>query len=256
MSGTSARALSFGAVADDYDRVRPGPPDEALDWLLPTQCDVAVDLGAGTGLFSRALAERVATVVAVEPDARMRGVLRDRSPDVRAIGAVSEALPVRDGVADVVTASSSWHWMDPDRAVPEIARVLRPGGRLAVIWTSRDREVEWVRSLDRLRTSPALESDDAVAAQARPRSVLLPADAPFVDIEGASFAFARTMSIDDIVNWLGTYSGVLTAPEDERVAGLRRARAALVERFGDVDVVDVPMRSYCWRATRQKLGVG
>jgi len=73
-----ARATSFGQVAGDYDRVRPGPPDEALDWLVPQSCEIAVDIAAGTGLFTRALQRRVAHVVAVEPDDRMRAVLAAR----------------------------------------------------------------------------------------------------------------------------------------------------------------------------------
>ncbi|HEY5017660.1 MAG TPA: rRNA adenine N-6-methyltransferase family protein, partial [Streptosporangiaceae bacterium] len=72
--------MSFGAIADDYDRLRPGPPAAALDWLLPEHCEVAVDVGAGTGLLTRALAGRVPRVVAVEPDQRMRAVLQARSP--------------------------------------------------------------------------------------------------------------------------------------------------------------------------------
>ena len=75
MATGEVRATSFGQVADDYDRLRPGPPDEALDWLVPPNCEFAVDLAAGTGLFTRALRARVTQVIAVEPDDRMRAVL-------------------------------------------------------------------------------------------------------------------------------------------------------------------------------------
>jgi ubiquinone/menaquinone biosynthesis C-methylase UbiE len=83
-------------VADDYDRVRPGPPDEALDWLVPRDCRVAVDIAAGTGLFTRALQRRVGEVIAVEPDDRMRAVLAARSTGVRAVAGRGEAIPVPD----------------------------------------------------------------------------------------------------------------------------------------------------------------
>ena len=135
--------MSFGAIADDYDRLRPQPLAEAVDWLLPDDCRAAVDVGAGTGLLTRALANRVAQVTAVEPDPRMRAVLRTRSPGVRVLAGTGEAIPLPDASVDGVFVSSAWHWMDPDRAVPEIARVLRDGGRLGVIWTSRDRESGW-----------------------------------------------------------------------------------------------------------------
>ncbi|HET6911427.1 MAG TPA: class I SAM-dependent methyltransferase [Mycobacteriales bacterium] len=251
MATREERAGSFGAVADVYDRVRPGPPAAALDWLLPQTCRRAADLGAGTGLFTRALAQRVPDVVGVEPDQRMRLVLRDRSPGVHVVGARAEALPVRDGVMDAVCASSSWHWVDPVQAVPEVARVLRDGGRLALIWTSRDREVEWVRSLDRLRTSTDRGTDQQVLAQRRPRDVVLPDPSPFVNAATASFTFSRPMTIDELVQWVGTYSGVLTAPPREREQGLQRVRTAVADRFGEDAVVDVPMRSWCWRADRE-----
>lgn len=250
MATREERAGSFGAVADVYDRVRPGPPDAALDWLLPEKRAKAADHGAGTGLFTRALARRVRDVVAIEPDERMRLVLRDHSPQVHVVGARAEALPLRDGVVDAVCASSSWHWVDPLHAVPEVARVLRDGGRLALIWTSRDREVEWVRSLDRLRTSTDRETEQQVQAQRRPRQVLLPDRSPFVNVATASFTFSRRMTVDELVQWIGTYSGVLTAPVREREEGLQRVRTAVADRFGEGAVVDVPMRSWCWRADR------
>ena len=134
------KATSFGNVAESYDRVRPGPAPRALDWLVPDGCEVAVDLAAGTGLFTRELIGRAARVVAVEPDARMREVLARRSPEVDVREGWGEAMPLPDASADAVFVSTAWHWLDPARAVPEIARVLRPGGRLGVIWTSRNRD--------------------------------------------------------------------------------------------------------------------
>ncbi|HUK71386.1 MAG TPA: methyltransferase domain-containing protein [Streptosporangiaceae bacterium] len=97
MPDREQRTTSFGLVADDYDRVRPPPPAEAVDWLVPEHCHIAVDLGAGTGLFTRALSGRVAHVFAVEPDERMRAVLSARSPGVRAPTACrcSQVTPYR-----------------------------------------------------------------------------------------------------------------------------------------------------------------
>ena len=80
MTSAQNRALSFGEVAADYDRLRPSPAPDALTWLIPERCELAVDLAAGTGLFTRALASRVPHVVAVEPDARMREVFALRTP--------------------------------------------------------------------------------------------------------------------------------------------------------------------------------
>src|SRR5689334_11530753 len=159
--------MSFGSIAAEYDRLRPSPPDEAVDWLLTPGCAVAVDLGAGTGKLSRALASRVPRVVAVEPDERMRAVLRDRSPGVEAVAGRGEAIPLPDDSADAVLVSSAWHWMDPELTVPEITRVLRDGGRFGVLWTSRDRDAGWLRDLS---------ESDAPPGQRR-RDVALPSDA-------------------------------------------------------------------------------
>jgi SAM-dependent methyltransferase len=249
-------------VAGDYDRLRPGPPEAALDWLVPGDCQTAVDLAAGTGLFTRALAARVSRVIAVEPDERMRAVLAARSPGVRAAAGRGEDIPVPDASTDGAFVSSAWHWLDPGLAVPEIARVLRDGGRLGVIWTSRDRRTDWVAELDAMRGSagrPARDAgeggtgDDAGnAAPSRRRwhDVTLPRDAPFANEASASFAFTRSMPVEDAVDWLGTYSSVITAPDGERAAGLAVARDALLRRADENGMVDIPMRADCWRADR------
>jgi len=222
-----------------------------VDWLVPRNCEIAVDIAAGTGLFTRALQRRVEHVIAVEPDDRMRAVLAARSCGVRAVAGRGEAIPVPDASADGVFVSSAWHWLDPGQAVPEIARVLRDGGRLGVIWTSRDRRVDWVAELDMLRRPHAVRSAEDARSQLRRRhEVTLPGNAPFENIARASFAFARTMTVDDAVDWLATYSGLITAPTGERAAGLARAREALLRRANEHGVIEIPMQSTCWRADR------
>lgn len=241
--------MSFGSVAADYDRFRPGPPADAVRWLVPAGARTVVDLGAGTGLLSRALQAVVPRVVAVEPDERMRAVLADRSPGVRVVEGRGESIPLPDASADGVFVSSAWHWMDPERTVPEIARVLVDGGRFGVLWTSRDREVGWVRELERTREGGAGDAGERAGWPGR-RELTLPRDGVFGAIETASFRFSLTMTLDRFVEMLGTYSGVITASQDDRAAVLDRARATLRERFGDQDEIEVPMRSWCWRADR------
>src|SRR6516225_950725 len=123
------RAMSFGSIAEDYDGLRPQPPRQAVDWLVPPGCEVAVDVGAGTGLFTRTLVGRAAQVIAVEPDGRMRTVLTARSPRVRVAEGRGESRRVADAAADAGCGSSAWHWMDGERGGCEIGRVLRDGGR-------------------------------------------------------------------------------------------------------------------------------
>jgi SAM-dependent methyltransferase len=252
------KAVSFGSVAESYDRVRPGPAPLALDWLVPQGCEVAVDLAAGTGLFTRELLGRAARVVAVEPDPRMRGVLARRSPEVDVRDGRGEAMPLPDASADAVFVSTAWHWLDPARAVPEIARVLRPGGRLGVIWTTRDRAEDWVAELDLLRLPGISDGEDsgprtveeARAALDRHHTVALPDGAEFADQEAASFRFSRTVSIDDALAWLASNSAFITASAADRAAGLASCREALERRAGDSSMIEMPMRSWCWRARR------
>lgn len=261
MTVNAERATSFGTVAENYDRLRPSPPPEALDWLVPAGCEVAVDLAAGTGLFTRELLGRAARVIAVEPDDRMRDVLARRSPEVDARAGWGEALPVPDATADALFVSTAWHWLDPVRAVPEIARVLRPGGRLGVIWTSRDRSADWVAELDLLRlpgvgdAADLPRSLDAVRAKLeREHTVQLPEGSPFGAQEAASFRFTKTVTVEELVAWLATNSAFITASEADRAAGLERCRAALLGRAGGSDagsdVIELPMRAWCWRADR------
>ncbi len=241
--------MSFGSIAENYDELRPRPPREAVDWLVPPGCHVAVDVGAGTGLFTRTLVGRAGQVIAVEPDERMRAVLATRSPGVQVVEGQGESIPLPDASADAVFVSSAWHWMDSERAVPEIGRVLRDGGRFGILWTSRDREVDWVRNLDRL---PGGDQEDAQFAD-RFRQRLhfeLPEPQIFDNVAREVFHFARTMTIEDAVAMLGTYSRAIIASSGDRARALADARTALTERFPGADTVAIPMRSWCWRADR------
>jgi SAM-dependent methyltransferase len=251
VSVNEENATSFGSVADRYDRVRPGPAAAALDWLVPAGCAVAVDLAAGTGLFTRALAGRAARVVAVEPDARMREVLARRSPGLDVRAGRGEAMPLPDASADAVFVSTAWHWLDPPRAVPEIARVLRPGGRLGIIWTSRDRDQDWVAELDLARAGGPGTLAEVREHLERHHAVRLPARSPFGPAQTASFGFTRTMLVDDVLAWLATSSGYITAPAADREAGLRRSREVLLSRAGAEPAIEMPLRSWCWRADRR-----
>jgi SAM-dependent methyltransferase len=248
------RSTSFGSIAADYDRLRPQASAEAVDWLLPERHDLVVDVGAGTGLFSRALASAGAHVVAVEPDERMRAVLQERSAGVEVLAGTGEALPLPDASADGVFASSAWHWMDSDQAIPEVARVLRDGGRFGVIWTGLDRQTEWLRAADWFRDA-APDSDPFTGTTAVPHGpasgeLPVPAGEFFTNIETAVFRFSRPMAPTDLVELLTTYSRVITAPADMRERGRERAAAAITGLFPGASQIDVPFRSRCWRADR------
>jgi SAM-dependent methyltransferase len=252
---TAILSRSFGAVADEYDRLRSGPSAAALDWLLPEGASDVLEIGAGTGILTRLLAERVDHLTAVEPDERMRAVLAGADPRIQVLAGQAEEIPAGSSSVDVVIAQSAWHWVDEARAIPEVARVLRPGGRLSLVWTGPDRSVEWMRSLwaGGIIFSPEEKSDvDSRRKRRHLVSVDAGGDNPFLEPETKLFQWARPMSKPDLVALSATYSAVITMDEDARRAHLEGMTRFLDEYqdFADLDTVGVPMRSYCWRATK------
>ena len=142
-----ARASSFGAVAAAYERGRPPYPAAALEWLVPAGARRVLDLGAGTGKLTRQLLDRGVEVVAVEPSPGMRDQLRVSVPAVELLAGTAEEIPLPDAAVDVVVVAQAWHWVDAERAVGEVARVLTPGGRLGLAWNVRDERDPWTAAL-------------------------------------------------------------------------------------------------------------
>ncbi|MBI3690304.1 MAG: class I SAM-dependent methyltransferase, partial [Mycolicibacterium aromaticivorans] len=138
------RSLSFGSEAAAYERGRPSYPPEAIDWLLPPGARDVLDLGAGTGKLTTRLVERGLDVVAVDPLAEMLELLSSALPDTPALLGTAEQIPLPDNSVDAVLVAQAWHWFDPEQAVAEVARVLRPGGRLGLVWNARDERMGWV----------------------------------------------------------------------------------------------------------------
>ena len=141
------QAASFAGVADVYERSRPGYPEAAVAWLAGSTPGDVVDLGAGTGKLTRSLVALGHRVTAVEPLEEMLAQLRASVPAARALTGGAEAIPLPDASIDVVTCAQAFHWFDHDRALAEIARVLRPGGRIALVWNMRHASEIWVEEL-------------------------------------------------------------------------------------------------------------
>jgi SAM-dependent methyltransferase len=139
---TDNSELSFDRVADEYERTRPTYPLEVLD-LVPLGPDASVlDLGAGTGKLTRLLVPRYREVTAVEPLANMRAMLERVVPGVPALPGSAERIPLDDASVDGVFAAQAFHWFDKSAALPEIARVLRPGGVFAIVWNQGNDDLQ------------------------------------------------------------------------------------------------------------------
>lgn len=250
MTDRETRRLSFGSVATDYDRYRPAPPPQALDWLIPPGAQAVLDLAAGTGAVTRELIGRAPRIIAVEPDERMRAVLAARCPEAEVLAGRGEDIPLPDASVDAVVISSAWHWLDPVRAVPEITRVLRVGGVLGVMWISRDMRAPWVAEFNRLarESREADRRPDGAIAGHRRREVTFPPGAPLSPAEQHTVEFSLSMTKDELVGLLGTYSGVITLDPEQRADFSRRVRDFLDRQ--PWDRTDLPLICRCLRSTR------
>ncbi|MFJ6213630.1 class I SAM-dependent methyltransferase [Streptomyces sp. NPDC092296] len=154
MTVHQAAGVGYQRAADTYERSRPSYPmpviRELADAVRLERGRTVVDLGAGTGKFTRLLALTGARVIALEPVAAMRGRLAELLPGVEVGDGTAEATGLPDGSADVVVAAQSWHWFRPDEALAEVERVLRPGGALALVWNTFDTSVPWVRDFQQI----------------------------------------------------------------------------------------------------------
>ena len=144
-------AAGFGTVVNEYERRRPDYPAEAVDRLIQeieAQRGAAIlDLGAGTGKLTRMLAATGVRVVAVEPVEAMRQRLASLLPDIPVVAGLAAALPIADGRFDAVVCAQAFHWFADESSLREIHRVLKPRGRLAMLWNTRDASVPWVQAL-------------------------------------------------------------------------------------------------------------
>jgi SAM-dependent methyltransferase len=147
-----AAADGYTANAEGYVRGRPGYPPELAGWLANTlelsAGKTVVDLGAGTGKFTPWLVRTGARVIAVEPVDAMRAKLADALPDVEALQGTAQTIPLADASVDAVVCAQSFHWFAHGDALKEIHRVLKPGGKLGLVWNLRDKRVPWVAKLD------------------------------------------------------------------------------------------------------------
>ena len=234
-------------MAADYDRYRPSPPPQALDWLIPPDATAILDLAAGTGVVTRELVGRAARVFAVEPDERMRAVLAARCPGAEVLDGRGEDIPLPDASVDAVVISAAWHWLDPERAVPEITRVLRVGGTLGVIWISRDDRVPWVAEFNALARESREDRPREGSPGRRRREVTFPPGTPMSPVTERRVEFSLPMTSEQLAGLLGTYSGVITLDPERRADFSRRVRTFLDRQ--PWDQVDVPMICWCLRST-------
>jgi SAM-dependent methyltransferase len=235
-------ASSFGAAAGSYRRGRPGYPPSAVEWMVPPGATRVLDLAAGTGQLTRSLAEAGLTVTAVEPSAGMREQLAAAVPAARVLAGSAEQIPFPDGSVDAVTVAHAWHWFDADRAVPEIARVLVPGGTLSLVWNLRDETEPWVAALGAILHRHAAQVIDSAPE----------IGAPFGPPERIEVRWRQPVTRQDVVDLVASRSYVIsmTPGERERVLGEVAELLADHPALRECDRVEMP---YVARCTRVRL---
>jgi ubiquinone/menaquinone biosynthesis C-methylase UbiE len=214
--------LSFGRVAELYDRVRPDYLPKSLDRAqealeLDASAEV-LDLAAGTGRLTQELARRFARVIAVEPDDAMREMISDGE----VLAGTAEAIPLPDSSVDAVFVGEAFHWFDADRAVAELIRVLRPGGGVALfsnVWWETDPPLP-EQGLELLRV-PYVASGRAAVVETWRETF---ARTEFEPLRDETFTWELPVDPETLLSLYQTTSSIAALPEDERaalVAGLR-----------------------------------
>ena len=240
MADHEENAASFDLAADAYERGRPEYPAEAVDWLLPAGAHTVLDLGAGTGKLTRALTARELEVFAVDPAPKMLEQLREAVPDAIASEGTAEDIPLADASVDAILVAQAWHWVDQDVALPSVARVLKPGGTLGLVWNIRDERVPWVARLTQVM-------HEATGEQFVVSGIIK--QGPFGEIEKANFEWSRDFTRAELLDLLRSRSYFITAPPDEQDRIVANVHALLDSDpdVGGQTTWTMPYVTHCFR---------
>jgi SAM-dependent methyltransferase len=219
-------ARGFARSPDAYERGRPDYPEAAVAWLCEAleiePGSTVVDLAAGTGKLTRLLAPRAGRVIAVEPIAEMAAKLRELVPRAEAVEGTAEDMPLPDSSVDAVTVAQAFHWFDQERAIAEIHRVLRPGGRLGLMWNHRDLADPLQKAIDDLVNRHRY---DTPAERDQRWRAAFAETTQFTPLEQRDFRNVQEVDADALVDRIGSTSFVATLPDDKRLPFLDEVRA-------------------------------
>lgn len=239
---------SFDAVADEYDAGRPSYPPGVYDTLGPLEGLLVLDVGAGTGIATRQLLERGASVIAVDHGRAMLARAAMRTPGLSAVVADGAVLPVRGGTADLICFAQAWHWLDQPTGTIEAHRVLASGGRWAAWWTHARADAE-----DWFDTYWALIEGACPGTHRRQRDAdwgsTVAASHLFQLKDPVVVAWPRQVSVDGWMTDQASHSYVAALPEPDRTRLLGDLRRVLDQRYAN-EAMTVPHETWIWIGTK------
>jgi len=234
---------SFELVADVYERARPGYPVEAVAWIADRldlrKGRTVLDLGAGTGKLTRALLTTGARVIAVEPGDEMRARLEQAAVGAEALRGAAEEIPLLDGSVDAITVGQAFHWFRHDEAIPELRRVLRPGGGVALVWNSRDPDNPLQKEIGELIAPfvpPGRPDAEEWPGPLRESQLFGP-------LEERRFSFVEELDPDTLAERIASVSFVAAAPAEAR-RELDAAIRRVADRLGGLVAFPYVTRAY------------
>ncbi len=223
-----AARVGFQAAAPEYERGRPDYPETAVRALVEhlriTPGSVVLDLAAGTGKLTRHLVPFGARLVAVEPVEAMRATLARNLPGVLALAGTAEAIPLSAGSVDAAVVAQAFHWFDPDGALAELHRVLRPGGRLGVIYNVRDETFGLMAEFTRIFQP---YRGDTPSHETRGWRHAFEQTALFTPLEKMTVPHRHRLSRQGVVDRVLSISFIAELPDRERQAVADRVLAVL-----------------------------
>ncbi len=230
MSVNPVAARGFERAVDAYVRGRPSYPPEAMAWLAG-QCALGpgatvVDVAAGTGKLTEALAPLGATLIAVEPLDAMRAALRSSLPSVATLAGTAAALPLAHATADTLTVGQAYHWFAGEAALAEFARVLKDGGRLALVWNARDLEQPLWRAVSRIIEPLRDETPQHGSGQWRES---LASTHRFHSVQAEGFSYRQHVDRDALVDRVASISFIAALPPPRRAEVLAEIAALVAE---------------------------
>jgi len=246
-------AVGFNRAGDEYHKGRPEYPAESVNFIVDhlklTPKTQIVEIGAGTGKFTKLLAEKGLDIVATEPVAGMRAKFQELLPSLKIVDGTAESIPLPSVSADALIAAQAFHWFDGTKALTEFARVLKPGGVLCLIWNARDESIDWVAKL-----TDIIDPHEGGAPRYKSGAwkQAFQGATGFTSLEHKAFFHSQIGDQDMLVNRVTSISFISALPEAQRMEVVAQVRALTAEHpdLQGKTRVELPYRTdvyWCWK---------